>query len=82
MSLNLTQKVVHVHALAPALLVPDLVLVLEVANDLRSSGQYPDQPSSVRRRISNRMRNLHVPAAVPLLALLVDLDHQVADELE
>jgi hypothetical protein len=82
LSENLTQKVVHVHALAPPLLVSDLVLVLEVADDLRPARQYPDQPSTVRGRVSNRMRDLHVPAAVPFLALLVNLGYQVANELK
>ena len=77
----LTQEVVHVHALAPTLLVPDLVLVLEVADDLRLAGQRPDESAAVWRREPRRERDLHVAAAVPLLALLVHLRHQVTDKL-
>jgi hypothetical protein len=35
------EQVVHVHALRPPLFVPDLGLVLQVAHDLRLSGQLP-----------------------------------------
>ena len=44
----IAEEVVHVHALGPALLVPDLVLVLEVADDFGVAGQVPDQPPAVR----------------------------------
>ncbi len=45
----MAKEVVHVHALGPALLVSDLVLVLEMADDLRTAGQPPHQPPPVRR---------------------------------
>ena len=35
------EQVVHVHALGPALLVPDLGLVLQVANDLGLARKSP-----------------------------------------
>jgi hypothetical protein len=44
------EQVVHVHALRPALLVPDLGLVLEVDEHLGLAGQDVEQPAAVRRR--------------------------------
>ena len=45
---HVAQEVVHVHALGPALLVPDLGLVLQMADDLRLAGQSPDKAAAVR----------------------------------
>ena len=48
------QEVVHVHALAPALLVTDLGLVLEVDIHLGLAGQDVHQPAAVGGRHSPR----------------------------
>ena len=37
-----SEQVVHVHALGPAFLVPDLRLVLQVTHNLRLAGQGPE----------------------------------------
>ena len=64
------EEVVHVHDLRPPLLVPDLVLVLQVADDRRLARQHPHQPTAVRRRVLVGRGDLHVAVTVPLLALM------------
>ena len=59
----------HVHALAPALLVPDLVLVLEMADNLGAAGHRPDEATAVRGRVLLRVRH-GVLVLVPLVSLL------------
>ena len=46
--------------LAPAFLVSDLDLVLEMSDDLVASGTHPDEPPAVRCRDPLRRRDLHV----------------------
>ena len=53
------EQVVHVHDLRPPLLVPNLVLVLEVANNPGLPRQHPDQPAAVRRWESLWRFHLH-----------------------
>jgi hypothetical protein len=45
------KEVVHVHALGPALLVPDLGLVLQVANDLGLAGKGPEENAKSQMRL-------------------------------
>ena len=52
------QQVVHVHALRPALLVTDLGLVLEVADDLGLPRQGPHQAAAIGGWVSLGSFNL------------------------
>ena len=46
--ISYTRFKISIRHLTPALLVPNLILVFEMGDDFRLSGQGPDEPSAVR----------------------------------
>ena len=63
------EEVVHVHDLGPALLMTDLLFVLQVADDLGFVWQRPGQTTSIG--CADLLRRFHLVLAVPLLAVLI-----------
>ena len=76
-----SQEVVHVHDLRPALLMTDLLLVLQMANNLGFVWKSPGQTTTVGG--ADLLRGLHLVLAVPLLAVVVhgvdQVNHVVID---
>lgn len=76
---SVTQKVVHVHHLAPTLPVPDLTLVLQMSYHLRLSRKRPDKSSTVRRDILLGRSHVH-PGLMHVRSCLVQGSDQKLDE--
>ena len=75
------QEVVHVHDLRPALLMTDLLLVLQMADNLGFVRKSPGQSTSVGG--ADLLWGLHLVLAVPLPAVVVhgvdQVNHVVID---
>ena len=64
----MSKEVVHVHDLAPSLLVSDLVLVFQVAYDFCVARKFPDESATIGGCISDGGGHFHVPLSIPIHA--------------